>query len=387
MFKKASQHLKGMATGFINNAITGGINNFTSGFTNKISGNQAKVAAELLKKSPLEVGDSPSEKISRDPLQFSYLQYPVDLNTSEQGHYILFRAISNDYNNSLGDLAIADKLGNNISSSALGDTDDGSPSVVDFRDLLSKKGQTVKPLKKSNSVLSEFPTHSRTTAAIALYMPPGVSVQYKMSYDASPTDMSGQVAKALGKGKSADTTSDAVKAYVQGITGGLGTAGKKIIDDIGQGLSAGEPAKLIGKAFGVAMNPHEEQFFEKPNFRSFSYDFEFWPRNEREAREVEKIIFLFKYHMHPSVDKGSGGRLFKVPSEFEIDYCHLGANNSHLNRISRCVLEDMQVTYGPEEQFSAFRPDERGAMPVTHKLSLSFQETTYITKEQIYEGF
>jgi hypothetical protein len=299
----------------------------------------------------------------------------------------LFRAISNDYNNSLGDLAIADKLGNNISASALGDYDEGSPSVVNFRDLLSKKGQTVKPLKKTNSVLSEFPTHSRTTAAIALYMPPGVSVQYKMSYDASPTDMSGQVAKALGKGKSADTTSDAVKAYVQGITGGLGTAGKKIIDDIGQGLSAGEPAKLIGKAFGVAMNPHEEQFFEKPNFRSFSYDFEFWPRNEREAREVEKIIFLFKYHMHPSVDKGSGGRLFKVPSEFEIDYCYLGGNNSHLNRISRCVLEDMSVSYGPEEQFSAFRPDERGAMPVTHKLSLSFQETTYITKEQIYEGF
>src|SRR6056300_861886 len=183
MFKKASQHLKGMATGFIDNAITGGINKFTSGFPGKIKGNQAKVAAELLKKSPLEISDSPSEKISRDPLQFSYLQYPVDLNSDEQGHYILFRAISNEYNNEIGDLAVADKLGNNISSSALGDFDEGSPSVVNFRDLLSKKGQTVKPLKKSNSVLSEFPTHSRTTAEIALYMPPDVSVEYKMSYD------------------------------------------------------------------------------------------------------------------------------------------------------------------------------------------------------------
>jgi len=388
MFKKASQHLKGMATGFIDNAITGGINKFTSGFPGKIKGNQAKVAAELLKKSPLEISDSPSEKISRDPLQFSYLQYPVDLNSSEQGHYILFRAISNEYNNDLGDLAIANKLGNNVTKTALGDFDEGTPDVVNFRSLLSKKGQTVKPLKVQNSVQSTFPTHSRTTAAIALYMPPGVTVDYKMSYDIASTDASGTVARALGRAKSADNTAGMIREFAEGVKGTLVGVGKTMLDDIGQGLGAGEPARLVGKAFGVAINPHEEQFFEKPDFRSFSYDFEFWPRNEKEANEVEKIIFLFKYHMHPSVDtKTSGGRLFKVPSEFEIDYCHLGDNNTHLNRISRCVLKDMSVSYGPEEQFSTFTPDNRGAMPVTHKLSLTFQETTFITKEHIYEGY
>jgi hypothetical protein len=219
-------------------------------------------------------------------------------------------------------------------------------------------------------------------------MPPGVTVDYKMSYDIASTDGAGQVARALGKAKAADETSAAIREFASGVKGTLIGMGKGMIDDIGQGLSAGEPARLLGKAFGVAINPHEEQFFEKPDFRSFSYDFEFWPRNEKEANEVEKIIFLFKYHMHPSVDtKTSGGRLFKVPSEFEIDYCHLGDNNTHLNRISRCVLKDMSVSYGPEEQFSTFTPDNRGAMPVTHKLSLTFQETTFITKEHIYEGY
>jgi hypothetical protein len=114
MFKKASDHLKGMATGFVNNAITGGVNNFKSGFVNKISGNQAKVAAAVLKKSPLEIDDSPSEKLSKDPLQFSYIQYPLDLTSNETGHYILFRAISNEYDNVTGDLSVANKLGNNL---------------------------------------------------------------------------------------------------------------------------------------------------------------------------------------------------------------------------------------------------------------------------------
>jgi hypothetical protein len=386
MFKKASDHLKGMATGFVNNAITGGVNNFKSGFVNKISGNQAKVAAAVLKKSPLEIDDSPSEKLSKDPLQFSYIQYPLDLTSNETGHYILFRAISNEYDNVTGDLSVANKLGNNLNLP--GTADDGfGPNIDSFRQLKNLSGETIKPLKASNTVLSEFPTHSRTTAAIAMYMPPGVSVNYKMAYDASPTDMSGQVAKAIGAAKSADNTTKSVEAIISGVTAGLATAGKKIVDDIGQGLSAGEPSKLIGKAFGVAMNPHEEQFFEKPDFRSFSYTFEFWPRNKEEADAVEKIIFLFKYHMHPSKEGGAGGRLFKVPSEFEIDYCYLSGNNSRMNRIARVVLEDMSVTYGPEEQFSTFESDERGAMPVTHKLELSFRETTYITKDLIYEGY
>jgi len=387
MFKKASDHLKGMATGFVNNAITGGVNNFKSGFVNKISGNQAKVAAAVLKKSPLEIDDSPSEKLSKDPLQFSYIQYPLDLTSNETGHYILFRAISNEYDNVTGDLSVANKLGNNLNLGT-GTADDGfSPNVENFRQLKNLSGETIKPLKASNTVLSAFPTHSRTTAAIAMYMPPGVSVNYKMSYDASPTDMSGQVANAISAGKSAESTTKSVEAIINGVTAGLATAGKKIVDDIGQGLSAGEPSKLIGKAFGVAMNPHEEQFFEKPDFRSFSYSFEFWPRNKEEADAVEKIIFLFKYHMHPTKEGGSGGRLFKVPSEFEIDYCYLSGNNSRMNRIARVVLEDMSVTYGPEEQFSTFESDERGAMPVTHKLELSFRETTYITKDLIYEGY
>ena len=388
MLKRASSHLKGMATGFVNKAIAG-VSGFTSGFGPSISGNQAKVAAELLKKSPLEVDFSPKEKMDADPLQFSYIQYPLDLTQNDLGHYILFYAISNKFDSATEDLMMAGKMGNNLNlGSTSGDFDEGSPTVQNFRQLKDSNQNTIKSLKSENSVLSEFPSHSQTTAAIALYMPPGVKVSYGMSYSgAKETDLSGTIANALGKAKSAESTSDSVKAVIQGAAGAGIDIGKKLIDGIGESLDIGSPGQLLSKAFGVAINPHEEQFFEKPNFRSFDYSFDFYPRNKEEMAAVQNIIFLFKYHMHPRLDKGSGGRLFKVPSEFEIHYAHLGQANSYLNKIARCVLKGMDVNYGPEEQFSTFKPDEKGAAPVSTKIALTFEETTFITKDEIYEGF
>ena len=385
MLKRASSHLKGMATGFVNKAISG-VSGITSGFAPSISGNQAKVAAELLKKSPLEIDYSTKEKMDNDPLQFSYIQYPIDLTQNELGHYILFYAISNKFDNASQDLMIAGKLGNKMNfGSASGDFDTGSPTVASMRSLKDPKTkQTIKPLTSENSVLSQFPTHSQTTAAIALYMPPGVKVSYGMSYTgAKETDLSGTIATALGKAKSAEGTSDQIKAIVRGAAGAGVDIGKKLIDGVGESLEIGSPGQLMSKAFGVAINPHEEQFFEKPNFRSFDYNFEFFPRNREEMEAVKNIVFLFKYHMHPTLDKGAGGRLFRVPSEFEIHYAHLGEANQHLNKIARCVLKGMDVVYGPEEQFSAFK----GGAPVSTKITLQFTETQFITKDEIYEGY
>ena len=161
MLKRASSHLKGMATGFVNNAINGVAGGFSSGFGPSISGSQAKVAAELLKKSPLETDFDPKEKLNSDPLQFSYIQYPLDLTQNELGHYILFYAISNKFDNATEDLMIAGKMGNNLNlGSALGDTDEGSATVQNFRQLKDNQGNTIKPLKSENSVLSQFPTHT-----------------------------------------------------------------------------------------------------------------------------------------------------------------------------------------------------------------------------------
>ena len=94
-----TDHLKTMATGFADkasglaNGFTGGI----AGLMKSASGSQAKVAAQLLKKSPFEVPDSPIAKATADPLQFSHVSYPRDLESNGLGHYIIFYAMSNSY--------------------------------------------------------------------------------------------------------------------------------------------------------------------------------------------------------------------------------------------------------------------------------------------------
>jgi len=352
-----------------------------------ISGAQGKVAAQLLKKSPLEIPETNLGVAKSNPLQFSFTQYPLDLQNEGSGHYVIFYAISNKYDNVDEALSVAGSISpNQVSEQA--DTG-GNPlkKLKNIRGLKTSTGVGLKPVRTENSVLSKKPTHTQTTAAIALYMPPGVSVNYKMSYAASPTDASGTIAKALGGAASADDKSKQIKSILEGARGAAGGALMKGLDEVASMLGAGEPAKLATKAFGIALNPHEEQFFEKPDFRSFSYSFEFWPRSEKEANVVNNIIALFKYHMHPTLDNAAGGRFFKVPSEFEIHYAYLGQENEYINKISRCVLSDMSVKYGPDEQFSAFRPNVKGAPPVSTSMTLSFQETQFITKQDILAGY
>jgi len=388
MLKRAASHLKGMATGFVNNAINGVAGGFKSGFVNSVSGNQAKVAAQLLKKSPFETPDSPIAKATADPLQFSHVSYPRDLESNGLGHYILFYTMANNFDDVIGDLKTQKEIGVQVNP---GDIESGVRDKLfkNIRGLATGSGQPkpFTPIKTNNSVLPKRVASKTATSAISIYMPPGVKVNYSMSYDVESTDTAGTIARAISNTGKAGDTAGAVNAAIKGAVGSLGSYGKKLIDEVGESLELGRPAQLISKAVGVAFNPHEEQFFKKPNFRSFSYTFDFWPKNEAEMEDVNKIIFLFKYHMHPTLDDKTGGRLFKVPSEFEIHYAYFGRENEYLNKISVCILKDMSVEYGPSEQFSTFRPSKKGAAPVNTKLTLEFEETQFITKTEIAEGY
>ena len=382
MFKKASSHLKSLATGFLSNALNNGITGFTSGLSSSLSGSQAKVASQLLKKSPLETRD-PMDAINADPLSFSYVQYPIDLTNFETGHYMLFYSIANDFGSGSNlDFKAASRVGQVTGT-------EGGIVIDNLRQLKNSSGGQLPPVKTENSVLSSFPQNTRVTSAVALYMPPGLKVSYGMDYATEDTGLAGTVANALGRASSAANTSEQVGAVVSGVKGAAVDYGKKLVGEITGGLEMGDPIKLASKAFGVAINPHQEQFFNKPNFRSFTYEFNFWPRSPEEVKKVNDIIFLFKYHAHPELDMNSetGGRYFRVPSEYEIHYAYLDKENEYLNKISKCVLKSIDVEYGPSEQFSTFEADSVGASPVTYKMSLTFEETQFLTKKQILAGY
>ena len=381
MFKRVSSHLKSLATPFLSD-ITGTVSGLVQG-NNTISGQQGKVAAQLLKKSPFEKLDSPMEAIKRDPLGFSQVQYPIDLTSTDLGHYILFYTLQNKFTqggrNGISDIDMAARVG-----LASYDTNDDF-STKTLKDL--RQSNTPAP-KLDNSVTAKFPSHTTVTSAIALYMPPNVKVSYKNNYEAEATELSGDVAKAIGGLKTATSRAEQIDAVMTGVTAGLGQYGKNIIGEAISMVGAGDPVKLASKALGMAVNPQQEQFYVSPDFRSFSYTFDFWPRSQKELEAANNIILLFKYHSHPDLELSkSGGRMFFVPSEFEIHYLHRGKQNEYMNKISKCVCTSVDVDYGPEGEFKTFVADGRGAAPVHYKLTLSFTELELMTKDKIYKGY
>ena len=157
---------------------------------------------------------------------------------------------------------------------------------------------------------------------------------------------------------------------------------------LAESAGLGDVSGAITKITGFAENPFSEVVFEKVNHRSFNYTFNLQARNKDEVEDIDKIVKLFKFHMHPELENDiSGGRYFKVPSEFEIHYAYQGQINNYLNKLSRCVLTDVTVDYG-EGQFSTFRQfDDQGAAPVNVQMTLAFTETEIMTKNLIAQGY
>ena len=87
-----------------------------------------------------------------------------------------------------------------------------------------------------------------------------------------------------------------------------------------------------------------------------------------------------------SADFAGGGvqgqRRMTIPSNFDIEYMYKGQGNKHLHKISTCVLEKMDVTYGGDK-FVAYA----GGRPQSTKISLSFSEMEIITKKRIEDNY
>ena len=145
--------------------------------------------------------------------------------------------------------------------------------------------------------------------------------------------------------------------------------------------------QLIKKAFGGnADNPYMEVLFDAMALRTFTYNFQFSPRNERESLEVQKIIQLFRFHMAPEMQRANS-RYLTLPSEFDIHYMFKGPEgqgleNDYFNRIATCVLTSVDVNYTP----NGVRSFEDGS-PTQIQMGLTFRETEILTKEKINQGY
>ena len=159
----------------------------------------------------------------------------------------------------------------------------------------------------------------------------------------------------------------------------------------GAATGQGQTGQALLAATGRVENPMLEMVYKTPAFRDFQFDFLFYPRDEREALEVQKIIKKLTYHQAPELLEGAGGFLVP-PSEFDIQFYYNGAQNPNIPTVGTCILKNIQVNYAPNG-FTAYEiPGEnapalgRTGMPVSIQLSLTFQEVVILTKSDLADS-
>ena len=382
----------------------------------KITGQLAGVVGSALNRG--EVTASEGIKPKLDPKAYTF---PLDVTNSDQGlgnhgHYILF--FINEQENSKisfggknlkasgeknvdkakSQSGVADKVTVPVSKAA-GTSQErvvnklGGDQVIEGISKAFNLDDELNPNKgsvysESNSAQVTRKGTTRLDTAIALYMPPTVSVTYTANYTDTPI---GSGAAAAARLFAADSFKDAAGVLASDeVTADLVDGLKKAaLGTVGAVPGMEGTRELYEMNQGYIMTNRMELAFKGLPKRGFQYTFKMIPKSEQEAEEVRKIVTAFKMNMLPEGMGETGGftgKNLKIPNTFDIKYMFVNRENHYLNKISTCVLESMNVAYGGD-RYKTFDGNSDGAPPVETTITLNFKEMELITKERAQEGF
>ena len=134
------------------------------------------------------------------------------------------------------------------------------------------------------------------------------------------------------------------------------------------------PESLLARGFGVIPNSNTELLFNKVTLRTFQFSWRMSPRDEREAREVKKIIRFFKQGMAAKTMNSAAGQrtlYLGTPNVFRLQYrTARGEIIEGVNRIKPCAVVGTAVNYTPDGQWSAY---DKG-QPVSTTISIEMKE-------------
>jgi hypothetical protein len=389
---KISNIINGKIGSAVSGAISGAMGQALS-LANQ--GQSTKLAAKLLSKSPLEIGSvGPTSHMAENPYQYGTVYYPQETSNLGDGHYVIFDILTSKQSkfktNTFDNGKLTDASANFV----------GEPFQVfgkrqgtfnnRIKNIKSRGITQTNRVRGVNSGLFRYAesNHTYISDSILLYMPAeGMKFNYSAHYEALDAGLAGDMAAGIAGVINEAGFADKIKALAKGTSGVaielVKSAGFAVV-----GMVPGfENTRAVYDKFkGQAKNPNLESVFKSVPFRSFNFPFTFAPKNQKEKDSVHKILQLFRFHMLPEHQNGANG-YFNVPSEFQITYMYRDKENTYLPRISRCVLQKVEIDYAPEGVISSLPPDERGAPPTIISLDLSFGETEIMTKETVAQGF
>lgn len=215
-------------------------------------------------------------------------------------------------------------------------------------------------------------SQKRLKTAIAMHIPNQLQIRYGTQWSEEDT-ATALMLPLLGEA--------AIKAIGEGNLGNAGSAVKTGAAALGlKGGDAGSSA--MSAATGLAYNPRKEQVFKGVDFRTFQFDYQFFPRDSKESQNVLEIIKAFKLHMQPEF-KDENKFLYVYPSEFDITYYANNSVNTSIHRHTSCVLTEMSINYTPNGMFNTFAD----GTPTQINVQLTFRELALMDKDKIMAGY
>jgi len=238
----------------------------------------------------------------------------------------------------------------------------------------------------SNSFLLQSKNVQKTGTFIGLYMPPSVNVSYAMDYSEGEIGIMGEALFDVFKAYQDGTNSiDQAKETAGKFGQGLEKMGIGMIDTLIPGAK-----DLYAIERGAIITPRTEMMFRGVGRRSFSFTFTFIPKDKKESQTVHDIVQQFKIGMTPSFINSGSTREMTIPDVFSIKYMHINNDNSYINKIGKCFLKTMDVSYGGDK-FVTYNPDPdsdmTGAPPQKTTINLAFQELEVLDRDNMERGF
>lgn len=139
---------------------------------------------------------------------------------------------------------------------------------------------------------------------------------------------------------------------------------------------------VIGRQSGQIVNQNVELLFNSVSIRPFGFNWDFTPRNDKEAEAVLQMIKTFKKAAAPKRTVGQNGFL-QAPDIFRLTYKKGIDNQRYLNKFKMCALTSVGVDYTG----SGIHATYESGSPVHYKLNLSFTELEPIYAEDYDDNF
>jgi len=320
------------------------------------------------------------------------LQYPLDLGTDGNSHFIAFfvksiKSPKAELASPEGDtesIKAAEALQNSVSVETEKDQTAQSKQMKKLNDDANSK--VFGTGKSYLSIQEKTRPSTHLVKTIALYFPPTVQQTYSLSYNEQEISANAAfgaeiIQGFMAKGLNEASFQSALDPAMEGIKMAVNKMAIASLDNVAAGSSS-----LIALNRGKVKAPKMEVMFENIGKRSFSYSFTFTPSSEQEADEVQSIIQAFRFHASSEYADGRGFEL-TIPDQFEIEYYTKNNQpNGYLHKIGTCVLESVDVTYGGDKM-TWHETNSKGASPTKTTMALSFKELMTVTKSAIEDGF